>query len=362
MSTNINIKTPTPPPALPPSQEEKGARGAGGPQGAPSTNPGAFQSGNSANTSAILALISALMKLYEYKNDKFVSVSRVESTTAKCFSDSQVSLGNKEMAEMEIQGAFSMFSGLMSGALLGLQIGNEASLGGQQTEINASQDFVDNIGSDKNQSLDDVDEDVGRESPEDIELDELEAAQGPEENESEVDGNKEKAKERLEEMITELKSGKYKMIEGSGKSAKAADPAKTTGKDSELTDKDVLDTLADEPEMANFKEAANEHIANKRAALKVETDRVGGLLTKRQMGSQAIDGVSKGAGGIGAGIEKQYQGEQNAANTLFSTAQQGFQKLAQETESQADKDVQTAEGLIQLIPDIDKSNNAILTA
>ena len=362
MSTNINTNTQTPPPASNPSQGAKDSKGSSGPQGAPSTGPGAFQSGNGANTTAILTLIAALMELYECKNTAFVKQSRAESLVAKEFSDSQVALGNQEMVEQEVQGAFSIFSGAMSAVLLGQQIGNESTLGGQQNEINESQNFVDNIGKvESEQKLTDVDKSSGKKgSPESIEMSELGELQAPKENQSENDVNKEKAKARLEKMITELKEGKYKMIDGKGKSAKAADPAKV--QDGEYTDKQVLDTLAKEPEMENFKDAANEHIAKMQAKLKAETDRVSGLLQKRQMGSQAISGVSQGAGQVGAGIEKQYQGEQNAANTLFSSAQQGFQKLAQETESQSDKDLQSAEGLIQLIPDIDKSNNAILTA
>ncbi|QVL55248.1 MAG: hypothetical protein KFB95_08020 [Simkaniaceae bacterium] len=360
MSTNINTNIQTPPPASNPSQGAKDSRESSGPQGAPSTNPGAFQSGNGANTTAILTLIAALMELYECKNTAFVKQSQTESLVAKEFSQSQVALGNQEMVEQEVQGAFSIFSGAMSAVLLGQQIGNESTLGSQQGEIKASQDFVDNIGKERDQSLNDVNENGGRENESEIELVQMGEIQAPEEDQSEVNANKEKAKARLEEMITELKDGNYKMIDGSGKSAKAADPAKI--RKGKLNDQEVLDTLANEPEMGNFKEAANQHIANKQAALKAETERVAGLLTKRQMGSQAISGMSQGAGQVGAGIEKQYQGEQNAANTLFSSAQQGFQKLAQETESQSDKDLQTAEGLVQLIPDIDKSNNAILSA
>jgi hypothetical protein len=174
----------------------------------------------------------------------------------------------------------------------------------------------------------------------------------------EIDANKAKAEARLEEMITELKSGNYKMTEGSGKSAKAADPAKI--QKGELNDQQVIDTL-DEPQMTRLKDAANEQIAAKQKTLDDAKAQLKMNFDKRNMWSTAVSGIFTGGGNIGAGILKQQQGEQQADNTQYQTAQQQFQSLSKETESQSDKDLQSAESLTQLIPEIDKSNNAILS-
>jgi len=356
MSTNINTNTPetTPPP-----------QGPNGAQGAPSTSPVGFQSGNAANTTAILALIRAMMTLYEYKNDAFVKQTQTESTIANSYSSSQVELGNQEMSELEIQGAFSAASGLFT-AGLGIKGGlEENSLSSQQEEIDGSNSFVRNLDKDPaDLNLTDTStksSKVGSGKGSDPEI-EMTTMSAPEETQEEVDAKKVKAKARLEEMISELKNGTYKMTEGSGKSLKAADPAKVQAEDHELTDQEVITTLSKEPELDRLKDAARENIAGKQKTLDDARAQVRLNFDKRNMASTAISGVFTGAGNIGAGVLKQQQGEQQADNTQYQTAQQEFQSLAKETESQSDKDLQTAESLTQLIPELDKSNNAILSA
>jgi hypothetical protein len=349
MSTNINTKTPETP--LP--------QGSNGAQGAPTTNPVGFQSGNAANTTAILALIRAMMTLYEYKNDAFVKQSQTESTIANSYSDSQVELGNQEMTELEIQGAFSAVSGLFTAGLGFKGMMEEGGLAGQQKEITESQKFVDNLDNDPAVTLSDNTEENTTARGTEIEMQDMSNIEVTEEpTQEEIDANKAKAEARLEEMITELKSGNYKMTEGSGKSAKAADPAKI--QKGELNDQQVIDTL-DEPQMTRLKDAANEQIAAKQKTLDDAKAQLRMNFDKRNMWSTAVSGIFTGGGNIGAGILKQQQGEQQADNTQYQTAQQQFQSLSKETESQSDKDLQSAESLTQLIPEIDKSNNAILS-
>lgn len=354
MSTNVNTNTPeTPPP-----------QGTNGAQGAPTTSPVGFQAGNAANTTAILALIRAMMTLYEYKNDAFVQQSKTESTIANSYSSSQVELGNQEMTELEIQGAFSAVSGLFTAGLGFKGMMEEGGLAGQQKEITESQKFVNNLDNDPAVTLSDRTEDestgIGRENESDIEMQVMGEITAPEEpDEAEVAANKVKAEARLEEMITELKSGEYNMTEGSGKSAKVADPAKI--QKGELNDQQVIETLS-EPQMTRLKDAANEQIAAKQKTLDDAKGQLRMNFDKRNMWSTAVSGIFTGGGNIGAGILKQQQGEQQADNTQYQTAQQQFQSLSKETESQSDKDLQSAESLTQLIPEIDKSNNAILSA
>jgi len=349
MSTNINTNTPETP--LP--------QGSNGAQGAPSTGPVGFQSGNAANTTAILALIRAMMTLYEYKNDAFVQQSKTESTIANSYSDSQVELGNQEMTELEIQGAFSAVSGLFTAGLGFKGMMEEGGLAGQQKEITESQKFVDNLDNDPAVTLSDHTEENTTARGTEIEMQDMSNIEVTEEpTQEEIDANKAKAEARLEEMITELKSGKYNMTEGSGKSAKAADPAKI--QKGELNDQQVIDTL-DEPQMTRLKDAANEQIAAKQKTLDDAKAQLRMNFDKRNMWSTAVSGIFTGGGNIGAGILKQQQGEQQADNTQYQTAQQQFQSLSKETESQSDKDLQSAESLTQLIPEIDKSNNAILS-
>lgn len=355
MSTNINTNTleTTPP------------QGVNGAQGAPSTGPVGFQSGNAANTTAILALIRAMMTLYEYKNDAFVQQSKTESTIANSYSSSQVELGNQEMTELEIQGAFSAVSGLFTAGLGFKGMMEEGGLAGQQKEITESQKFVDNLNNDPAVTLSDHTEEntsVRGERGSEIEMQDMANIEVPEEpTQEEINANKEKAQARLEEMITELKSGKYNMTEGSGKSAKAADPAKVQAENHELNDQQVIDTV-DKPELDRLKDAANEQIAAKQKTLDDVKAQLRMNFDKRNMWSTAVSGIFTGGGNIGAGILKQQQGEQQADNTQYQTAQQQFQSLSKETESQSDKDLQSAESLTQLIPEIDKSNNAILSA
>ncbi len=355
MSTNVNANTPeTAPP-----------QGAKGDQGIPSTSPVGFQSGNAKNITAILALIGALMKLYEYKNDAFVKQSQTESTIANDYSSGQIELGKREMTELEIQGAFSAVSGLLTTALGFKGMLEENGLAGQQDEITASQDFVKNLDNDPAQTLTDKTDEsgsgsIGRETEDGIEMQVMGEVTAPEEaDQSAVDANKAKAQTRLKEMITELEHGEYKMTEKSGKSLKAADPAKI--QKGELNDQQVIETV-DKQELTKLKDAANEQIATKQKNLDDAKAQLRMNFDKRNMASTAVSGVSAGAGNIGAGIEKQQQGEQQADNTQYQTAQQQFQSLAKETEGQSDKDLQTAESLTQLILELDKSNNAILSA
>ena len=353
MSTNINTNTP----------ETPSPQGTNGAQGTPTTSPVGFQAGNAANTTAILALIRAMMTLYEYKNDAFVQQSKTESTIANSYSSSQVELGNQEMTELEIQGAFSAVSGLFTAGLGFKGMMEEGGLAGQQKEITESQKFVDNLDNDPAVTLGDHTEEntsVRGERGSEIEMQDMANIEVPEEpTQEEIDANKVKAEARLEEMITELKSGNYKMTEGSGKSAKVADPAKI--QKGELNDQQVIDTLA-EPQLGRLKDAANEQIAAKQKTLDDAKAQLRMNFDKRNMWSTAVSGIFTGAGNIGAGILKQQQGEQQADNTQYQTAQQQFQSLSKETESQSDKDLQSAESLTQLIPEIDKSNNAILSA
>lgn len=361
MSTNINTNTPeTPPP-----------QGTNGAQGTPTTSPVGFQAGNAANTTAILALIRAMMTLYEYKNDAFVQQSRTESTIANSYSSSQVELGNQEMTELEIQGAFSAVSGLFTAGLgfKGMMEENNLNLSGKQDEITASNKFAAGIKANPEVKFADEPEEesaVVRPEEEDEVL-ELEEAQ-PEASRPENKKLTPKQEERLEEMIQEMKSGNYKMTETETTGRrfinrkteyKAADASKAQNEG--FTDKDVLDTLS-EPQAVRLKDAANEQIAGKQKILDDAKGQLRMNFDKRNMWSTAVSGIFTGAGNIGAGILKQQQGEQQADNTQYQTAQQQFQSLSKETESQSDKDLQSAESLTQLIPEIDKSNNAILSA
>lgn len=370
MSTNINTNTPNAPETAPP-------QGTNGAQGAPSTGPVGFQSGNAANTTAILALISAMMKLYEFKNTAFVGQAKAESAIAKNYADSQEKLGTQEMTELEIQGAFSAVSGLFTAGLGMKGMMEESSLSGQQKEITASNDFVKNLDKDPEISLTDKSAESsnvarGKGDEQEIEMQVMSEVSGPEEtDETEVAAKKVKAKARLEEMITELKNGSYKMTEKETTGTrfinrkteyKAADPAKVQAENHDLTDQDVITTLSKEPELDRLKDAAKENIAVKQKKLDDDRAQVRLNFDKRNMASTAVSGVFSGAGNIGAGVLKQQQGKQQSDNTEYQTAQQQFQSLARETESQSDKDLQTAESLTQLIPELDKSNNAILSA
>lgn len=329
-------------------------------EGSPSTSPVGFQTGNAANTTAILKLIADLMKLFEYKNNAFTTQAQAESKMANSLSESQISFGNKEMTEHLIDGAFNGLNGLM-GVGMGIHGMFEGSkVANLEKEVNGTQKFIDNL---KGPQQSDVSSNRNKpssnlEGGEEIEMQNLaESAENPDQTSAET--KKQAAESRLEKMIEELKTpGGYKMTDGKGNAAELKSKEET-GED--FSDEEVVATL-DEPQMTKLKDAAKESLKSKQDELSNEVSKLRMNFDKRQMWSNAAQGISSSSGRIGAGVMKKQEAEVDADKTQYQTAQQQFQSLTKETEGQADKDLQSAESLMQLIPDLDRSNNAILSA
>ena len=328
-------------------------------QGRSSTSPVGFQTGNAGNTTAILKLIADLMKLFEYKNNAFTTQAQAESKMANYYSESQIALGDQEMTEYVIQGAFSGVNGLMSVGMGIHGVFEESKVASLEKEVNGTQKFIDNLGSQKpDVSINDKAKSFSsQDGGEDIEMQPLgKSLENPDQTTETI--NKQEVEGRLDEMIEELKSGEYKMTNGKGNAAELKSK-KETGKD--FSDEEVVATL-EEPQMTKLKDAAKERLKSKQDELSSEHSKLRMNFDKRQMWSNAAQGVSSSSGQIGAGVMKKQEADQQADNTQFQTAQQQFQSLSKETEGQADKDLQSAESLTQLIPDLDRSNNAILSA
>ncbi|MCB1110724.1 MAG: hypothetical protein KDK64_07045 [Chlamydiia bacterium] len=400
MSTDIN--TQNPPPSGQPAQGASNGSG---------VSVVGFQAGNAANTMAVLLLIADLMKLSEFKNDLFTTQAQAASNVADDYSDSQIQLGNQEMTELEIQGAFSGAMGLVTAGLGAAGMFEEMNVQNLEGETNATQDFVnklDNKGSsgsiedegtdepvstnpaenekvtesdDLNESKD-TDEEMDEDDAVNAETQQLRAQIATEErteeiqeesgssaiieseeapNNSENKGQTKEMKARFEKMLEEIKDGSYKMTDGQGKSAKAA-PLKGAAETKQTFSDEEVVTTCSESQLEQLKAAGNDRVTsmNNKLAEAKQTLRMN--FDKRQMASSANQGIMQGAGNIGAGIMKQQEGEQQADNTQYDAAQKQFQNLTQETEKQADQDVQSADSLIQLIQDLDKSNGANLTA
>ena len=352
MSTDINTQTPPPP-------QSEGIQGA--PKGSGVSVVG-FQSGNAANTMAVLTLIADLMKLSEFKNDLFTTQAQAVSNVADDYSQSQIDLGNQQMTELAIQGAFSMGMGLVTAGLGLAGMSEESNVTDLEGEVNGTQKFANSLENSSDNSIEDQEaSSPARRSSADSEENGIEMdliADHSEVDESEVQAKKEKMEERLDKMIKEIKSGEYRTSDGKGNAA----PLKGAGEnDEDFSDEDVVTTLS-EDQLGELKDAVNERLQSLQGKLTEAKQDLRTNFDKRQMASTANQGVMQGAGNIGAGIMKQQEGEQQADNTQYDAAQKQFQNLTQETEKQADQDVQTADSLIQLIPDLDKSNGANLTA
>ncbi len=236
----------------------------------------------------------------------------------------------------------------------------ESNVTSLEKEVNGTQQFIDNL---KGSQQSDVSSNGNRPSyaSEDEEWIEMQPLGKSAEtsNDSSEKANKQEVEGRLDQMIEELKNPDgYKMTDGRGNAAELKSKEET-GKD--FSDEEVVATL-DEPQMTKLKDAAKERLKSKQDGLSNEVSKLRMNFDKRQMWSNAAQGVSSSSGQIGAGVMKKQEAEANADNTQFQTAQQQFQSLSKETEGQGDKDLQSAESLTQLIPDIDKSNNAIISA
>lgn len=328
-------------------------------QGRSSTSPVGFQTGNAGNTTAILKLIADLMKLFEYKNNAFTTQAQAESKMANSLSESQISFGNKEMTEHLIDGAFNGLNGLM-GVGMGIHGMFEGSkVANLEKEVNGTQKFIDNLDNNSSNTFKPKKTSSNTSGRgEEIEMQNLaESAENPDQTAAET--KKQAAESRLEKMIEELKTpGGYKMTDGKGNAAELKSKEET-GED--FSDEEVVATL-DEPQMTKLKDAAKESLKSKQDELSNEVSKLRMNFDKRQMWSNAAQGISSSSGRIGAGVMKKQEAEVDADKTQYQTAQQQFQSLTKETEGQADKDLQSAESLMQLIPDLDRSNNAILSA
>ncbi|MCB1106894.1 MAG: hypothetical protein KDK76_02215 [Chlamydiia bacterium] len=311
-------------------------------QGGTPSNSGGFQPGNVALGTYISEMIEALMKYYNDKNEVFTLEARAESNMSIAYSDSQIALGQEQQEEMNFTGAFAIAGGGITGIMgIGGEIAdrfdgfNDAS-----DRLNEANELKSGLKQTRSITFtEDGAATTGEDTPE---------------AERYLTENAEKVKERLNEMIEEIKEGRY------GK-----DPAavkKLTDDDGrEISDQSVINVLKTDDEFARLKTAVDERVtaaqnevSNKLAARKSRMDSL-------TMWSQAINGITSGSGSIGAGYQKAAQGEQQAYGTQYQTAQQRFQSLARETESQADQILQTAEGLIQLIPELARGNTAVGT-
>jgi hypothetical protein len=341
MSTNINTK----------AQETPHLNSAyQGEGGAPTTGVGGgFQSGNSANMGAILAFIAAYMELMSKKNDAYVAQAQAENTAANETADSQVALGDFQATEYAALGATSIGAGLFSfGSGCG---GDDEQLKAKQNEIDESRGFVSNL--DKVPPRETFISD-GNDT-------ETTAVKNAEDSDPNINGNNEeqRAKQETEDqkhftrMLGKVESGNYEMTEGKGSEAKAAE---LKGQD-----KEVYQRL-DESDRLKFKQALNKHIDGQQAKVNAETSELKDKTQRRMNKLQGASQLSQGAGNLAQSTQKTNEAQAEANTTEFRTALDGFQSLKKSTDGQAEKDLQAAEQLTQVIVEIDKSNNAILSA
>ncbi|MCB1084814.1 MAG: hypothetical protein KDK60_01790, partial [Chlamydiia bacterium] len=111
------------------------------PQVGQSTGPVGFKSGLSVSTTAILALIEALMKISDLKNDLFSEQVTAETKMAQAYSQGQEQIGEQEMFDYIGQAV----SGFVSGALnlgMGLKgMFEESKLQPLQEKINGATSY-----------------------------------------------------------------------------------------------------------------------------------------------------------------------------------------------------------------------------
>lgn len=345
------------------SQHQVVTQAAQAQQGSSTNSLGSFQSGNGANTMAVLLLIADLMKLYEFKNDQFANQAKIESTMADSYADSQKALGEQEMTEMVVQGAFSGVMGLGSAALGAYGYREDLQVQSQETELNGTQKFSNNLDSIEQKNISGSDKTPEETTPTRTEdettiTSEEEAIQTRDNDENDTKKLTAKQEERLEKMIQEIKSGNYKTSTQKGEAATLKSKEETG---QEFSDQELVENLPT-PERERLTEAVNDRINTQKANLEKSQRTLQNNMTHRQLAGTAVQGLTTAGGNIGAGIMKQKEGEQNYTSTEFNTALQGFQRLANETQSQADKDLDSAQSLTQLIINLDESNKAVLSA
>lgn len=284
----------------------------------PTTSPVGFQSGNAANTTAVLALIAALMQLFSDKNTMYATQSEAASSMADSLSNTEQELGTQQMIENVGLGSTDAAGGI---GIAYAEVQNqreEQALQPLKDDYEGSQGFLNNLSHNPDQSV--VDEESV--TPE--------------------------TKERIEEIINKIKSGEI--------------PLSNNGKPASLSSEDqsVVDTLS-KPKFDEFKESVKEQVDTKGKQLAEARGTLEANRSKRKSWSDSFKTVSEGGGKINAGIMKEQQGETQADKTQYDATQKQFQSLQNETEKQADQDLQTALSLTQLIPELDKSNGAILS-
>ena len=308
---------------------------------------GGFVSGNSANMTAVLALIAAMLELYNDKNEQFVNQSKAENNIATKFSDGQRAYGEQEYMENLTQGLCSIAGGAFTLGTLAYGHLTEEKPTALNNEVTGATGFRNNLGNDNSVSVED---------PQANEIEEIEMLPIGENNvvESEsqenLDANRETSNTRLNKMIEEIKSGEYKFASKNGEAAEMT-----------ASDRDVVTNCTDD-QITELREAVQTRIDNLQQRINNLPVTNKPLWDKISMGSQGVSNMSTGGGQIAAGHYKQQGAEQQADNTLYQNGQQELQSLAKETESQSDQDLQAAQGLLSLIPEISKSNNAILSA
>ena len=312
-----------------------------------SMGPVGFEVGISANTSAILEFLRKLVAMHNMGNMISNTMVKEKTNLSVDYSETQVKAGDLAESEADVSGATQLLGGVLSlGAGAAGSVGNSGVDGLSEASCN---------GLGKN--LDEMDDATVELIPDDdaattSTLDSTSAATDPAATSTASTaptGTQSDDNTHFDKIKEEIKSGEYK-IAGKGEQA-----------DFQSNDKELLKRLTptQRKELGNV---IKQRISDVNNTLKENQLKARQRFDAAQMVSNSVSGLASGSGQIAGGVYKGRQADQQAAGTQYQAAQEQMESLVHSTDQQSDQDLQTAESLSQLIPELARANNAILNA
>ena len=126
-------------------------------------------------------------------------------------------------------------------------------------------------------------------------------------------------------------------------------------------DQEVVDLVLDD-KLQELNQAVQDRVSGLKKTYKAAANKVSEVNQTLNTVAGGINGITTGLGQSFAAQQKAKEGQQQADNTNYQSAQQQFSKMSDETQSQADKDTQTAQELSQVVVSLSQANRAILNA